>query len=121
MPARKSCCSTSWPARPSSALLVLPFAGPPIRDAIALLPTWALLFQAVYIVAFTYVLWFWLLRRYPAAGLASFTFLTPAFGVLCGGIVLGEPSTWRIFVALVLIATGLVIVNRAAPTPVARS
>ena len=102
--------------------LVLPFAGPPIRE-LALLPTAALLFQAAYIVAFTYVLWFWLLRRYPAAGLASFTFLTPAFGVLCGGIVLGEPLTWRIVVALVLIATGLVIVNRPArPHPaVARS
>ena len=51
----------------------------------------ALLFQAIYVVAFTYVLWFWLIRRYPASGLASFTFLTPAFGVLCGGLLLGEP------------------------------
>jgi drug/metabolite transporter (DMT)-like permease len=93
--------------------LAMPFAGPPVRE-LAMLPTAALLFQAIYIVAFTYVLWFWLLRRYPAAGLASFTFLTPAFGVLCGGILLGEPLTWRIVVALVLIATGLIVVNRPA-------
>jgi drug/metabolite transporter (DMT)-like permease len=93
--------------------LVLPFAGPPVRN-FAALPTLALLFQAVYIVAFTYVLWFWLLRRYPASGLSSFTFLSPVFGVLCGAIFLSEPLTIRIFLALGLIAAGLIIVNRPA-------
>ena len=37
----------------------------------ALVPTLALLFQAIYVVAFTYVLWFWLMRRYPASGLVE--------------------------------------------------
>ncbi|QPC93200.1 EamA family transporter [Mesorhizobium sp. INR15] len=94
-------------------MLVLPLAGPAIRDP-AVLPTLALLFQAVYIVAFTYVLWFWLLRRYPASGLSSFTFLSPVFGVLCGALFLNEPLTIRIFLALGLIAAGLIIVNRPA-------
>ncbi|TKB19085.1 MAG: DMT family transporter [Mesorhizobium sp.] len=93
--------------------LVMPFAGPPIRE-IAALPTLALLFQSFYIVAFTYVLWFWLLMRYPAAGLSSFAFLSPVFGVLCGAVLLGEPLTVRIFLALGLIAAGLIIVNRTA-------
>ncbi|WP_292358761.1 DMT family transporter [Mesorhizobium sp.] len=93
--------------------LVMPFAGPPIRE-IAALPTLALLFQSFYIVAFTYVLWFWLLTRYPAAGLSSFAFLSPVFGVLCGAVLLGEPLTVRIFLALGLIAAGLIIVNRTA-------
>jgi drug/metabolite transporter (DMT)-like permease len=93
--------------------LVMPFAGPPIR-AVATLPTLALLFQSLYIVAFTYVLWFWLLRRYPASGLSSFAFLSPVFGVLCGAVILGEAPTVRIFVALGLIAVGLIIVNRPA-------
>lgn len=92
-------------------VLVLPLAGPSVRDP-ALLPTLALLFQALYIVAFTYVLWFWLLRRYPASSLSSFTFLSPVFGVLCGALFLNEPLTIRIFLALGLIAAGLVIVNR---------
>jgi len=94
------------------ALLVLPFGGPPIRDGNAV-ATWAMIFQAVYVVAITYVLWFWLLRHYPASGLASFTFLTPAFGVLFAGLILGEPLGATIFIALVLIAAGLVLVNRA--------
>lgn len=92
-------------------LVAMPFAGSPIRD-LSFLPTLALLFQALYIVAFTYVLWFWLLGRYPASGLSSFAFLTPAFGVLCGGLLLGEPLGPRIFLALGLIAAGLIVVNR---------
>ena len=92
-------------------LPLLPLAGPALRE-ISPLATGALLFQAVYIVAFTYILWFWLMRRYPAAGLSSFAFLTPAFGVLCGGLLLGEPLSIKIFAALGLIAAGLIIVNR---------
>ena len=68
-------------------------------------------------VAFTYLVWFWLMRRYPAAGLASFAFLTPAFSVLLGGVLLDEPLTWKIGLALALIAGGLIIVNRPARTP----
>lgn len=97
-----------------SAVVAAPlsgFTGPWLRD-----PTWLatgmLAFQAVFVVAFTFLLWFWLLRRYPAAGLSSFTFLSPVFGVLGGGLLLGEPLSWRIFAALALIAVGLVIVNR---------
>jgi drug/metabolite transporter (DMT)-like permease len=94
-------------------LPLLPFAGPMLRDVSAL-PTAALLFQAIFVVAFTYVVWFWLMRRYPASGLTSFTFLTPAFAVLMGGILLDEPLSIRIFLALGLIGVGLVIVNRPA-------
>ena len=94
-------------------LPVLPFAGPLLRN-VTPLATGALLFQAIYVVAFTYVVWFWLMRRYPAAGLSSFTFLTPAFAVLMGGMLLGEPLSVRIFMALGLIAAGLVLVNRPA-------
>ncbi len=94
-------------------VLVMPFAGPPIR-AVTTVSTLALLFQSLYIVALTYVLWFWLLRRYPASGLSSFAFLSPVFGVLCGAVILGEAPTLRIFVALGLIAIGLIIVNRPA-------
>lgn len=99
------------------AAFVLPFGGPPIRDGNAV-ATWALLFQAIYIVAFTYVLWFWLVQRYPASGLSSFTFLTPVFGVLFGGLLLGEPLGATIFLALGLIVAGLVLVNRSPKQPI---
>jgi drug/metabolite transporter (DMT)-like permease len=98
------------------AAFIMPFSGPPIRDANAI-ATWAMLFQAVYIVAFTYVLWFWLVGRYPVSGLASFTVLTPVFGVLFGGLLLGEPLGATIFLALGLITAGLILVNRAPKQP----
>lgn len=101
------------------AALLLPVSGPAIRDANSV-ATLALIFQSVYIVAITYVLWFWLMRHYPASGLASFTFLTPAFGVLFAGLILGEPLGLLILMSLVLIAAGLVLVNRSPrrPTPI---
>lgn len=97
----------------SSAMAVplLAFAGPVFRD-VSIVPVAALAFQAIYVVAITYVVWFWLMRRYPAAGLSSFAFLTPVFGVLCGGLLLQEPLSIRIFLALALIGVGLIIVNR---------
>jgi drug/metabolite transporter (DMT)-like permease len=98
-------------------LLVQPFAGPALRE-VTLVPTLALLFQAIYVVAFTYVLWFWLLRRYPASSLSSFAFLSPVFGVLCGAMFLNEPLSIRIFLALGLIAAGLIIVNRPGRKPI---
>jgi drug/metabolite transporter (DMT)-like permease len=99
-----------------TSIPLLPLAAPVLRDVSAL-AIGAVLFQALYIVAFTYILWFWLMRRYPAATLSSFAFLTPAFGVLLGGLLLDEPLGLRIFIALVLIAAGLIIVNRPPRRP----
>ncbi|MFK4823789.1 DMT family transporter [Paenochrobactrum sp. BZR 588] len=76
----------------------------------------AFLFQSVFVVAFTYPLWFWMLRRYPVSKLSNFAFLTPAFGVLMSGILLGEALGWKIFAALILIALGLIIINRPVRT-----
>jgi drug/metabolite transporter (DMT)-like permease len=64
-------------------------------------------------VAFiTYLAWFWLVRNYPASRLASFTFLTPLFGVLAGGALLNEPITNMLLISLVLVSTGIYLVNR---------
>lgn len=92
-------------------LLLLPFAGPFMRDVSAAAIT-SVVLQGSLIVAVSYLCWFWIMRQYPASGLSSFAFLTPAFGVICGAVVLDEPLTMRIFAALVLIAVGLMIVNR---------
>lgn len=99
-----------------SALFVaplMPLAGPLLRD-ISWVATIAVAFQAVFVVAFTFVLWFWLMRNYPASGLSSFAFLTPAFSVILGGVLLGETLSVQIFAALALIAVGLYVVNRPA-------
>ena len=73
-----------------------------------------LLYQTVWIAFITYLAWFWLVREYPASRLASFTFLTPLFGVLAGGLLLHERITNMLFVSLFLVATGIYLVNRPA-------
>jgi drug/metabolite transporter (DMT)-like permease len=75
--------------------------------------TWASLFFQIVIVTFaSYLLWFWLIRHYPATRLASFTLLTPVFGLLLGALLLGEPITARLVIALIAVAIGIVVVNR---------
>jgi len=56
--------------------------------------------------------WFWLIRHYPPSRLASFTFLTPFFGVFAGGLLLNEPMTSSLLLALVLVGVGIYLVNR---------
>lgn len=73
----------------------------------------ALAFQTVIIACATYLIWFWLVANYRATTLHAFTFLTPLFGVLAGAVLLGEPIGASLVIALVLIASGIVLVNRA--------
>jgi len=75
----------------------------------------SLLFQVVVVSFASYLLWFWLMRHYPATRLASFTLLTPVFGLAMGAMLLGEPITARLVVALLAVAAGIVLVNRPAP------
>jgi drug/metabolite transporter (DMT)-like permease len=73
----------------------------------------SLVYQVVWIATITYLAWFWLLRHYPASRLASFTFLTPIFGVLAGGFLLDEPITKSLLLALALVGTGIYMVNQS--------
>ena len=77
----------------------------------------SLVYQAVWVAFVTYLLWFWLIRHYPAARLASFTFLTPLFGVAAGGWLLDEPITRALLIALTLVALGIYLVNRTEAAP----
>lgn len=60
----------------------------------------------------SYLVFTSMLRRYQAAGLASFMFLSPIFGVVIATLMLGEPLTMPILIALALNAAGIVLVNR---------
>lgn len=76
-----------------------------------------LAYQIVWVAFITYLAWFWLVRTYPASRLASFTFLTPLFGVIAGGTLLQEPITTLLLLGLVLVGTGIYMVNRPAAIP----
>ena len=72
----------------------------------------SIIYQTVWVAFVTYLAWFWLVRHYPPSRLASFTFLTPLVGVLAGGFFLNEPISSMLIVSLVLVGTGIYLVNR---------
>ena len=60
----------------------------------------------------SYLAWMWLLRHYPATQMSSFTFLTPVFALVFGVVLLKEPLTLQLMLALCGVAAGIVLVNR---------
>lgn len=84
------------------------------RGIVALTPVAlvSLAYQGVIVAFASYLVWFWLLRRYLAARLSVFSFLTPLFGVLFGVAILGEPLTPSFAGAALLVGAGIVLVNR---------
>jgi len=98
-----------------SALIVIPLAfwlGDTLRE-----PTPAILgifaFQVIVIVAIGFVVWFWILSVYPATSMASFSLLTPVFGVFFGWLIFDDALSLPFFGALSLVGAGLVLVNRS--------
>jgi drug/metabolite transporter (DMT)-like permease len=72
----------------------------------------SLLLQTVVGAFASYLVWMWMLGRYPATKISAFVFLTPMFALLFGTLWLGEPVTVSLLAALALVALGIVLVNR---------
>lgn len=95
--------------------LAAPLAGETwaLRWSSLSLLTWgSLAFQMVIVTFASYLVWFWLVRHYPATRIAAFTLLTPVSGLAAGVLLLGEPLTLRLVVALLAVLVGLALVNR---------
>ena len=74
---------------------------------------WASLLAQTAIGAFaSYLVWMWMLGRYPATRISAFVFLTPLFALLFGALWLGEPVSSQLLAGLALVAAGIVLVNR---------
>ncbi|HKX43086.1 MAG TPA: DMT family transporter, partial [Burkholderiaceae bacterium] len=87
-------------------------AGSTLPTRLSALAWTSMIFQVVIVTFISYLAWFWLIRHYPATRLASFTLLTPMFGLLMGALLLSEPITLRLVLALLAVALGIVLVNR---------
>lgn len=74
----------------------------------------SMFFQTVVGAFASYLAWMWLLGRYPATKVSAFVFLTPVFAMGFGALWLREPITWKLLLALALVALGIVLVNRRA-------
>lgn len=73
----------------------------------------SVLFQAVIVALSSYLIWFWLLRRYLATRLSVLSFLTPLFGVGFGVTLLNEPLTPQFAGGAVLVLAGITLVSAA--------
>ncbi len=71
----------------------------------------ALLYQSLITASFGFVAWNTLLKKYGAVALHSFVFIMPIAGVTLGGLVLGEPITIKILLALAFIVFGIFVVH----------
>ena len=78
--------------------------------------TASLLAQTVVGAFASYLAWMWMLGRYPATKISAFVFLTPVFALLFGALWLQEPVTLNLMLALVMVAAGIVLVNRKPAT-----
>ena len=102
-----------WQLLVSAVLLLAlaPLFGPLLRDPQPIHLA-GLAFQGIGVVAIAFLIWFWLMSIYPASGVASFSFLSPVFSVILGWLLLGERVGPTIWIALGLVAIGLVLINR---------
>lgn len=102
-----------WQLGVSAPILLVcaPLFGEYLRDPQPL--HWAgLAFQVLIVVSLGYVLWLWVMSRYRASAVASFSFLSPVLAVLFGWLLLGEQIGAQVWLALGLVTVGVVFINR---------
>jgi len=68
-------------------------------------------YQGLVTAAFGFVAWNTMLKRYGASTLHTFVFIMPIAGVVLSGIVLDEPITPNLLVAMIFIAAGILMVH----------
>ena len=71
-----------------------------------------LFYQSFVTASFGFIAWNILLKKYGATALHSFVFLIPISGVLLGVLLLGEPVTPHLLIAIVFVVLGIGLVNR---------
>jgi drug/metabolite transporter (DMT)-like permease len=71
----------------------------------------SLVFQSLIVSFASFLVWFWLLKKYLASELGVFSFLTPLFGVAFGVWLLGESLEPSFAGGAVLVLMGVLLVN----------
>ncbi|WP_347402721.1 EamA family transporter [Pseudomonas protegens] len=92
-------------------LLIAVLSGQVTQVSLTPVAVASVLFQGLVVSFFSYLTWFWLLRRYLAANLAVFSFMTPMFGVTFGVLLLGEPLSLNFVLGALLVLLGITFVS----------
>ena len=76
----------------------------------------ALFYQSVIVAAFSYWIWYNLMRKYPVNQVMPFMLLQPLIGVAAGYLLLGDEVTLRMILGgiAILIGVGIIILRRPA-------
>ena len=74
-----------------------------------------MVYQAIWVVGLTFLLWFALVKTYSASKLSAFTFITPLFGVVASYFIMHDALTLAFGAAALLVIAGLYLVNRPSP------
>jgi len=75
-----------------------------------------MVYQAVWVVGLTFLIWFMLVQTYSASKLSAFTFITPLFGVVASYFIMHDTLTLAFGAAALLVIAGLYLVNRPEVT-----
>ncbi len=92
-------------------LLIAAFSGKITHASLTPIAIGSVLFQALVVSFFSYLTWFWLLRKYLASNLAVFSFVTPIFGVTFGVLLLDEPLSLNFVLGALCVLLGIVMVS----------
>ncbi len=91
-------------------LAVAPLFGEPIREVTPVI-LGIFTFQFLVVVAFGFVVWFWILVTYPVSDMASFGLLTPVFGVFFGWLIFDDELTPSFILSLLMVGSGIFLIN----------
>ncbi|MBI9090801.1 MAG: DMT family transporter [Desulfobacterium sp.] len=72
----------------------------------------AMFYQTFVTASFGFVVWNTMIRKYGATVLHSFVFIMPVSGVFFGVLLLKEPITPNLIISIILVTTGLIVVNK---------
>ena len=74
-------------------------------------------FQVIFVVSIGFIFWFWAISVYPTSDMASFSLLSPLFGVFFGWIIFNDQITIEFIIALLMVIGGIVLSNKkVSPT-----
>jgi len=91
-------------------VMSLLFEPKPVTDLTATVLA-SLAYQGIIVAFASYLVWFWLIQVYPVSSISAFTFFTPIFGILLGGVLLREPLTVKLLIGGALVTGGMLLVN----------
>jgi len=72
----------------------------------------SLFYQTIIVAFLSYWAWFYLIHIYPVTSLSAFSFFTPIFGVFLSSLILKEPLSLWLLIALALVSIGIYWVNK---------